>query len=184
MAADAAAYARRLEEAERAGVAPASTHRAAGSPSWGVGYPSGWGDFYQPDYYPGSYIPPPRPVPEHIARAIARRITTSAGQAPELGFAETERAPVRLGAASRSESPTTARSPASPVREQVVRPALQGAALITPYRGTLAACTRQALVTALDRTGGNKRRAARALGMSRSGFYDALARVGLPTTGA
>ncbi|MCL5045204.1 MAG: sigma-54-dependent Fis family transcriptional regulator [Actinobacteria bacterium] len=48
------------------------------------------------------------------------------------------------------------------------------------YRETLAEAEKRAILAALEKTGGNKAEAARALGISRSRFYEKLGKIGIP----
>ena len=118
---------------------------------------------------------------EELVRMPSRR-TASIAPAPPTSRAtplSTPRAP--LVEAVPTSAPVTRRAPLWPGAWRRVpepQPTQEGA-----YYRDQAACTRQALERALAATGGNKRRAAREIGMSRPGFYKALKRVGLPTVG-
>jgi DNA-binding NtrC family response regulator len=109
------------------------------------------------------------------------RSSRDAPRALELdsALASTLRPELLLGSARRDEPhPSTQRSP----RPEAVAPKFVHAMVprvTSGYHDAVAACQRRTLTEALERTGGNKVRAADSLGMARSAFYKALIRNGL-----
>lgn len=110
------------------------------------------------DYYPGSAVPSLAPVTER-----------SPSRPSSLALAESSRdLTVRSARVEVPEDVADTERTPSPSR---------------PYKDVKLDCTRAMLEDALRATGGNKRQAAIRLGMDHSGFYKALRRTGLPTTG-